>query len=263
MGESAGRRAAEVAAVRTALEMGYRLVDTAEMYGEGGAEEIVGEALAAALRAGSVARDDLFIVSKVYPQNASVRGTVAACERSLKRLGLEHLDGYLLHWPGSVPLAETVDAFELLRARGRIRHWGVSNFDRADIDALMRVPGGERCAINQIYYSLSTRGPAFDLVPRLQSQSIVTMAYSPIDQGVLARNAALAALARRRGATAAQVALAWLIAQQGVMAIPKAVSEAHLRENFAAQTIALDEAEHTELDKAFPPPRRKTPLAMI
>jgi len=263
MGESTARRKREVAAVRTALEIGWRVIDTAEMYGEGGAEEVVGEALAAALREGSVARDDLFVVSKVYPHNASARGSVAACERSLKRLGLDHLDGYLLHWPGSVPLAETVDAFERLRARGRIRHWGVSNFDRAGMDALMRVPGGERCATNQIYYSLSTRGPAFDLVPWLQSQSIVTMAYSPIDQGALARNATLAALARRRGATAAQIALAWLIAQSGVMAIPKAASEAHLRENFAAQAIALDEAERAELDKAFPPPRRKTPLAMI
>ena len=263
MGESTARRKREVAAVRAALEIGWRVIDTAEMYGEGGAEEVVGEALAAALREGSVARDDLFVVSKVYPHNASARGTVAACERSLKRLGLDHLDGYLLHWPRRVPLAETVDAFERLGARGRIRHWGVSNFDRADMDALMRVPGGERCATNQIYYSLSTRGPAFDLVPWLQSQSIVTMAYSPIDQGALARNATLAALARRRGATAAQIALAWLIAQPGVMAIPKAASEAHLRENFAAQAIALDEAERTELDKAFPPPRRKTPLAMI
>ncbi len=263
MGESAPRKKREVAAVRAALEIGWRVIDTAEMYGEGGAEKVVGEAVAAALRAGVVARDDLFIVSKVYPHNASARGTVAACERSLKRLGLDHLDCYLLHWRGSVPLAETVDAFEALRARGRIRHWGVSNFDRADMDELMRVPGGERCATDQIYYSLSMRAPAFDLVPWLQSRSIVTMAYSPIDQGALARNATLAAIARRRGATAAQIALAWLVAQPGVMAIPKAASEAHLRENFAAQTIELEAAERAELDKAFPPPRRKTPLAMI
>ena len=263
MGESAAARKREVGAVRAALDMGWRVVDTAEMYGEGGAEKVAGEAIGAALRVGSLARDDLFVVSKVYPQNASAKGAAAACERSLKRLGLDHLDCYLLHWRGSVPLAETVDAFEGLRARGRIRHWGVSNFDRSDMDELLREPGGERCATNQIYYSLSSRGPAFDLVPWLQDRGIVTMAYSPIDQGALASSVKLAALARRRGATAAQIALAWLTAQPGVMAIPKATSEAHLRENFAAQSIVVDDAERAELDQAFPPPKRKTPLAML
>jgi diketogulonate reductase-like aldo/keto reductase len=263
MGESPARRKREVAAVRAAIDMGWRVIDTAEMYGEGGAEEIVGEAVVAALRVGAVARDELFVVSKVYPQNASARGTVAACERSLSRLGLDSLDCYLLHWRGSVALAETVAAFEGLRARGRIRQWGVSNFDVADMEELVRVPGGERCATNQIYYSLTARGPGFDLVPWLQARAIATMAYSPIDQGALARNAALAAIAERRGVSAATLALAWLAAQRDVMAIPKAVSEAHLRENFAARDMVLDGAEQAALDRAFPRPGRKTPLTML
>ena len=263
MGESAARRKREVAAVRAALDMGWRVIDTAEMYGDGGAEEVVGEAIRGALGAGSLGRDELFVVSKVYPHNASARGTVAACERSLRRLGLDHLDCYLLHWRGSVPLAETVAAFEGLRDRGRIRRWGVSNFDVADLDELWRVPGGDRCATNQIYYSLSARGPGFALVPWLQARDLVTMAYSPIDQGALARNAALGTIARRRRVTAAQLALAWLVAQRGVMAIPKAASEAHLRENLQALEIVLDDAELAALDRAFPPPAGKTPLAMI
>jgi len=263
MGESAARRKREVAAVRAAIDIGWRVIDTAEMYGEGGAEKVVGEAVAAALRGGAVSRDELFVVSKVYPQNASARGTVAACERSLSRLRLEHLDCYLLHWRGSVALAETVEAFEGLRERGRIREWGVSNFDVADMEELIRVPGGDRCATNQIYYSLTVRGPGFDLVPWLQARDIATMAYSPIDQGALARNGALATIAERRGVSAAQLALAWLVAQRDVMAIPKAASEAHLRENLAARDIVLDGAEQAALDRAFPPPTRKTPLSMV
>lgn len=261
MGESAARRKAEVAAVRAALDMGWRVIDSAEMYGDGGAEEVIGAAVAAALRSGTLSRADLFIVSKVYPQNASARGTAAACERSLARLGLDCLDGYLLHWRGNIALQETIDAFEDLRARGRIRHWGVSNFDRDDMAELRRARGGEACATNQIYYSLGARGPGFDLVPWQQANGIATMAYSPIDQGSLARNPRLAELARQRGATPAQLALAWLISQPGVMAIPKATSEFHLRENLAAQAITLSAADHAELDAAFPPPQRKTPLA--
>ena len=263
MGEVAARRKREVAAVRAAIEMGWRVIDTAEMYGEGGAEAVVGEALAAALHSGAVARDELFVVSKVYPHNAGARAAVAACERSLQRLGLEHLDCYLLHWRGSVPLAETVAAFERLRERGRIRSWGVSNFDVADMVELFALPGGERCATNQVYYSLTARGPGFDLVPWLQQRGVATMAYSPIDQGALAANKALAAIAERRGFSAAQLALAWLTAQRGVMAIPKATSEAHLRENLAAAAVVLDDAERAAIDRAFPPPRRKTPLTMI
>ena len=263
MGEQAARRQREISAVRSALDLGWRVIDTAEMYGEGGAEEVVGAAIAAALRNGSLARDELFVVSKVYPHNASGPGTLAACERSLARLGLDHLDAYLLHWRGSAALQETVDALEALRSRGRIRHWGVSNFDLADMTELMRVRGGDRCATNQIWYSLGTRGPAFDLVPWLQRHGIATMAYSPIDQGELVRNGALGKLASKLGATPAQLALAWLTSQPGVMAIPKAASEAHLRENLASLALTLDAAALAELDAAFPPPRRKVALAMV
>jgi diketogulonate reductase-like aldo/keto reductase len=263
MGESVAQRKREVGALRAAIDIGWRVIDTAEMYGDGGAEEVVGEAIAGALRAGAVEREQLFVVSKVTPYNASAAGVVAACERSLSRLRLDQLDGYLLHWRGAVPLAETVDAFEGLRARGRIRHWGVSNFDVADLDELRRVPGGDRCATNQVHYSLGARGAGFDLVPWLGIRGIATMAYSPIDQGALARNAALAAIAKRRGVTAVQLALAWLIGQRGVMAIPKATSEVHQRENFAAGALALDADEMAALDRAFPPPKKKTPLSML
>jgi diketogulonate reductase-like aldo/keto reductase len=263
MGESARKRQTEIAAVRLALEMGYRVIDTAEMYGDGGAEEIVGIAVAEALRAGGLRREDLFIVSKVYPHNASAAGVQKACDRSLSRLRLEHLDAYLLHWRGSVPLAETVGAFESLRERGRIRHWGVSNFDIDDMRELVGLEGGDRCATNQIYYSLSARGPAFELVPWQQARGIVTMAYSPVDQGSLAKNAGLAQLARERSVTAAQLALAWLVAQDGVMAIPKAVTEPHLRENLASGSLALTAKDAAALDSMFPPPRGRTPLAML
>ncbi|MEP7302722.1 MAG: aldo/keto reductase [Caldimonas sp.] len=262
MGESGARRRGEVAAVRAAIEMGYRVVDTAEMYGEGGAEQVVGSALAECLRAGTVDRDELFIVSKVYPHNASAAGTVAACERSRKRLGLDRIDGYLLHWRGTVPLAETVAAFEALRARGAIRHWGVSNFDLDDMEELLAVDGGRHCATNQIYYSLSARGPAFALLPWHSARGIVTMAYSPIDQGALSRNAALRAIAERRSVTPAQVALAWLAGQPGVMPIPKSADPGRLKENLDSTALSLLPEDLAELDRAFAPPRRKTPLTM-
>ncbi len=262
MGESAARRGAEVAAVRAAIEMGFRVIDTAEMYGEGGAEEVVGSAVAQSLRAGAVRRDELFIVSKVYPHNASAAGTVAACERSRQRLGLDHIDCYLLHWRGDVPLDETITAFEQLRAAGRIRHWGVSNFDLDDLEEMLAIDGGERCTTNQIYYALSTRGPAFALLPWQAARGIVTMAYSPIDQGALARNAALRAIAARRSLTPAQLALAWLSAQPGVMAIPKSSDVARLKENLDSRDVEISPEDLAALDRAFPPPKRKTPLTM-
>ncbi|MGZ5157175.1 MAG: aldo/keto reductase [Caldimonas sp.] len=262
MGESAATRRAEVAAVRAAIEMGYRVIDTAEMYGEGGAEEVVGRAVGESLRAGSVGREELFVVSKVYPHNASAAGTLAACERSQKRLGLDSIDCYLLHWRGSVPLAETVAAFEELRARGRIRHWGISNFDLEDMAELLAVEGGTRCAANQVYYSLTERGPAFALLPWQGERGIVTMAYSPIDQGELLRHSALRAVAARLSATPAQVALAWLVAQPGVMALPKSADLARLEENLASLSITLAGADLAALDRIFPAPRHKTPLAM-
>ena len=262
MGESSAARRAEVEAVRAAIDMGYRVIDSAEMYGEGGAEEVVGSAVAESLRAGTVKRDELFIVSKVYPHNATAAGTVAACERSRKRLGLDRIDCYLLHWRGSVPLAETVGAFEDLRARGSIRHWGVSNFDLDDMEELVAVEGGEHCTTNQIYYSLMTRGPAFALLPWQATRGIVTMAYSPIDQGALSRNAALRALASRRAITPAQLALAWLTAQAGVMAIPKSADLVRLKENFDALSVDLSREDLAALDRAFPSARHKTPLTM-
>ena len=258
MGESARARRAEVEAVRVALEIGYRLIDTAEMYGEGGAEEVVGEALAA----GPVRRDAVFLVSKVYPHNASRKGTVAACERSLARLRTDRIDLYLLHWRGPVPLAETVAAFEHLREAGRIRHWGVSNFDVDDLRELWRLDDGERCVANQVYYSAGQRGIEFDLLPWQRQRRLPLMAYCPIDQGALAGNRALQGIARTKGVTAAQVALAWVLRQPDAIAIPKAVQAAHLRENLAAASIELSAAELARIDAAFPPPTRKRRLAM-
>ena len=260
MGESRARRSAEVAAVRHAIEIGYRLIDTAEMYGEGGAEEVVGQALAEALRAGDVTRDALFVVSKVYPHNASKKGTVAACERSLKRLGLDRIDLYLLHWRGQHPLADTAAAMHALRDAGRIVHWGVSNFDVDDMDELMGVaPDG---AVNQVYFSLGQRGAGHSLLPWLREHRMPLMAYSPIDQGTLARHEALADIGTPLGWTAAQLALAWVLAQAGVAAIPKAVKAEHLRDNWAAGSAALDAETLRRLDALFPPPARKPSLAM-
>ncbi|MBB3177546.1 aldo/keto reductase [Variovorax sp. Sphag1AA] len=261
MGESAGRRASEVAAVRAAIDMGYRLIDTAEMYGEGGAEEVVGQAVAEALRAGDVKREELFIVSKVYPHNASRRGTPAACSRSLSRLGLDHIDLYLLHWRGEHPLAETCDAMRALVDTGRIRHWGVSNFDVDDMEELEATDGG--CAANQIYFSVGERGAEFSLLPWQRERGMPLMAYSPIDQGALAADVALGKLAQQLGVTTAQLALAWVISRPGVVAIPKAVRENHLRENIAAADLVLSAETLAEIDRLHPPPRRKRPLAMI
>jgi diketogulonate reductase-like aldo/keto reductase len=262
MGEAAGPRRAEVAAVRLAIEMGYRLIDTAEMYGDGGAEEVVGAAVGEALRAGEVTRDELVIVSKVLPSNASRRSTVQACDHSRRRLGLDRIDLYLLHWQGSHPLRDTLAAFEELQAAGAIAHWGVSNFDLASMKRLLAMPGGQRCAANQVYYSLGERGIDFDLKPWQAERGLPLMAYSPIDQGAIARNARLAALARPLGVTAAQLALAWTLRDGGVIAIPKAVREAHLRDNLAAGSLRLDASTLAELDALFPPPRSASPLAM-
>ncbi len=262
MGESASTRADEITAIRLAVEIGYRVFDTAEMYGEGGAEEVLGQALAEAMRAGDATREELFVVSKVYPHNASRVGAVAACERSLKRLKLDHIDLYLLHWPGPHPLGETVAGFAALQSASAIRHWGVSNFDTDDMVELSGVKGAEACAVNQVYYSLSERGPEFDLLPWQHARGIPLMAYCPIDQGQLAHDAALRRIGEQHGVTASQVALAWAASQPGVVAIPKAVREAHLRENIAAASLSLSADAWAELDRVFPPPRRKRPLAM-
>jgi len=262
MGEAASRRGAEVRALRQAFELGYRLIDTAEMYGEGGAEELVGEALAGAVAEGLLAREEVIVVSKVYPHNASRDGVVAACERSLRRLAIDRLDLYLLHWRGGVPLAETVAGFEALQRRGLIRRWGVSNFDRDDLHELDGVPGGRACSANQVYFSLSERGVEFDLLPWQRSRQMPLMAYSPIDQGALADHPSLRAVAERHATTPAQVALAWVLQHDNVIAIPKAAQALHLRHNLAAARIALDAADRAALDRVFPPPKRKLPLAM-
>ncbi|WP_295987202.1 aldo/keto reductase [uncultured Variovorax sp.] len=264
MGEDAKRRSDEVKAVREAIALGYRLIDTAEMYGEGGAETVLGQAIGEALRANDVRREELFIVSKVYPHNASRRGTRDACERSLKRLGLDKIDLYLLHWRGSHPLRETVASMHSLVEDGRIARWGVSNFDVEDMEELEQATGdGPACAANQVYLSLGERGPEFSLLPWQRERGMPLMAYSPIDQGALAEDDGLADLAARLGVTAAQLALAAVISRPGVAAIPKAVRSAHLKENLAAAGLKLDAQTLAELDRLHPPPRRKTPLAMI
>ena len=259
-GESRSARAAEIASVRTALDLGYRLIDTAEMYGEGGAEEVVGAALDDAIRAGDVRRDEVVVVSKVYPHNASRAGTRAACDRSRQRLGLDHIDVYLLHWRGQYPLVETVDAMQALAAAGYIRRWGVSNFDVADMEELAAI--SQDCALNQVWYSLGERDPEFALQPWLRAHGLPVMAYSPIDQGRAASDPVLDEIAASRGLTAVQVALAALLAQPGVTAIPKATGATHLRENLAAADIVLSDAERQAIDRQFPPPVRKAPLAM-
>ncbi len=246
----------EIATLRLALDLGLTLVDTAEMYGEGAAESLVGEALAGR-------RDEAFLVTKVYPHNASREGVPAACERSLKRLRTDRIDLYLLHWPGSVPLAETIEAFERLRAEGKIRHWGVSNFDADEMAELWASPGGEACATDQILYNLSRRGPEWDLLPALAGRGVPAMAYSPLEQARLLGNRKLAGFAERHGMTPAQAALAWLLAREDTIAIPKTSSRARLRENAAAREIRLSDAQLAELDEAFPAPIGPSALAIL
>ncbi|ESY93709.1 MULTISPECIES: aldo/keto reductase [unclassified Mesorhizobium] len=256
MGEDARRRAGEVNALKLGLDLGMTLIDTAEMYASGGAEEVVAEAIAGR-------REELFLVSKVLPSNASRAGVPAACEKSLKRLRTDRIDLYLLHWPGSVPLAETVEAFEALKKAGKIRHWGVSNFDTDEMEELTGLGAGGNVQTNQVLYNLSRRGPEFDLVPWSRERGIPLMAYSPVEQGALARNSRLDAIAARHNATSAQIALAWLMHQDGVIAIPKASSQEHVRQNFAALDIKLTSGDLADLDRAFPPPTGKRGLEMI
>ncbi|MGD9801842.1 MAG: aldo/keto reductase [Hyphomicrobiaceae bacterium] len=256
MGERRGDRAAEAKAVAAALDLGITLIDTAEMYGEGGAEEVIAEATRGR-------RDGLFIVSKVYPHNASRAGTIAACERSLKRLDTDRIDLYLLHWRGSHPLAETVAAFEKLKADGKIRHWGVSNFDVDDMEELREVPRGGNCASNQVLYHLGSRGIDFDLVADCKAHGEMIMAYSPLGQGSILRNPALGTVARKRGVSPAAVAIAWTMRHPHVVSIPKAANLSHVSENVAAANLTLDTDDLAALDKAFPPPRGKRSLGML
>lgn len=262
MGETRRARTVETAAVKMAIEIGYRLIDTAEMYGDGGAEEVVGAAVRATIEAGKIRREELTVISKVLPSNASRDGVLRACERSLKRLGLDTIDLYLLHWRGSIPLKDTVAAFEELRQEGRIRHWGVSNFDTADMQQLWSLAAGRACVANQVYYSASERNFEFDLLPWHRENGVVTMAYSPIDQGALARDSTFAAIGRRHGVSAATAALAWVLRHPDVIAIPKAVNELHLRENYSAAQLELTADDLAQVDARFPPPTRKRRLAM-
>jgi diketogulonate reductase-like aldo/keto reductase len=260
MGEDPSARAGEVAALRLGLDLGMALIDTAEMYGEGGAEEVVGEAIAGR-------RDEVFLVSKVYPHNADRHGVQAACERSLRRMKLERIDLYLLHWRGNVPLAETLEAFVRLREQGKVRDFGVSNFDLDDMLEAAALPGGELVATDQVLYNLAQRGIEWELLPWCRERRIPLMAYSPLEsspdsQAGLLGNPQLAAVARRHGATPAQVALAWLLRQDGVVVIPKAVKPQHVRENRAALDLALTAEDLAQLDAGFPAPGRRRPLAM-
>ncbi|MDQ7969324.1 MAG: aldo/keto reductase [Oxalicibacterium faecigallinarum] len=256
MGDHPSRRAAEIATLREGLDLGMTLIDTAEMYGDGLSEELVGEAIKGR-------RDEVFLVSKVLPSNASRNGTIAACERSLRRLGTDCIDLYLLHWRGRTPFAETIAAFEQLQDAGKIKRWGVSNMDVRDMQELARAPGGEAMATNQVLYNLTRRGIEFDLLPQAQQRGLPLMAYSPIEQGRLAHYPEVQEIADRHYATPAQVALAWVLRQQGVIAIPKASSVEHVRENHAALKLELTAEDLEELDAAFPPPDGPEPLEMI
>jgi diketogulonate reductase-like aldo/keto reductase len=255
IGERRDRRADEIAALRAGVDLGMTLIDTAEMYGDGAAETLIGEALAGV-------RDEVFLVSKAYPQNASRDRLPAACEASLKRLGTDRIDLYLLHWRGGVPLGETVEAMDVLRAAGKIRHWGVSNLDTADMEELVDAGGGA-CATDQILYNLTRRGPEIDLLPWLSDRGMPTMAYSPVEQGRLLGHAVLGQIAKRIGVSAAQMALAWTLRRDDVIAIPKAGSIDHVRDNRAAADLVLSDHDLAALDEAFPAPTKKRALEML
>jgi diketogulonate reductase-like aldo/keto reductase len=246
----------EIAALRLGIDLGMTLIDTAEMYADGASEELVGEAIAGR-------RDEVFLVSKVVPGHATRTGTKTACERSLQRLGTDRLDLYLLHWPGSVPLEETLDAFEALVHAGKIRYWGVSNFDAAGMEELASLPGGDAVATDQVLYNLTRRGIEYALMPWCRERGIPVMAYSPIEQGRILDDSNLRRVAERHGATPAQVALAWVIRQDGVLAIPKAGDQAHVRENHGALEVRLTKQDLAELDRAFPPPSGPQALEML
>jgi diketogulonate reductase-like aldo/keto reductase len=256
MGESAAKRADEVKALAHGLSLGVTLIDTAEMYGDGEAETIVADAV-------GTKRDEVFIVSKVLPSNSSKRGTIAACERSLKRLRTDRIDLYLLHWRGSPSLRETIEAFDALKDSGKILDWGVSNFDIGEMEELAETSGGDGCATNQVLYNLTRRGIEYDLMPWCRGRKMPIMAYSPIEQGRMLGHAALRDVAGRHKATPAQVALAWLLRQDGVIVIPKATALPHVEEDIAAVDLRLTADDLATLDRALPPPKKATSLDML
>ncbi|WP_042119277.1 aldo/keto reductase [Rhizobium etli] len=256
MGEDAGHAKMEIESLKTGIDLGMTLIDTAEMYGDGGAEEIVGQAIRGR-------RDEIFLVSKVYPWNASLKGTVEACERSLDRLGTDRIDLYLLHWRGNYQLAETVAAFETLKASGKIGAWGVSNFDTDDMQELLRVPDGANVAANQVLYNLSRRGIEYDLLPWCQNRGIPVIAYSPIEQGHILHHPELIRIAKAYQATPAQLALAFLLERDGVIVIPKTSNAERVAENRDCVSLDITDEDWQALDAAFPPPVRKKPLEML
>lgn len=256
IGEIRTRRAEEIATLRAGLDLGLKLIDTAEMYGDGASEELIGEAIAGR-------RGEAFLVSKVYPHNASRAGAVAACERSLARLKTDYLDLYLLHWRGRFPLVETIEAFERLRGAGKIRHWGVSNFDLADMAELIAATGGQGVATNQVLYNLARRGIEWDLLPWAQARGLPVMAYSPIEQAELLAKRELAELAFAHAWTPAQLAIAWVLDRDGVIAIPKTSNRAHLQENAGALDVTLSPEIRRALDTIFPAPRGPSTLEML
>ena len=256
MGEQRTRKAAEVKALQLGLDLGLSLIDTAEMYGEGGAEEVVAEAIAGR-------RDSVYVVSKVYPHNASATGAIAACERSLRRLKTDTLDLYLLHWRGNIPFDETIGAFEKLKRDGKIRAWGVSNLDDDDMAELLEGAPQDACLTDQVLYHLGERGIEWSLLPASQQQGIAIMAYSPLGQGELLGNAALRKVAAKHEVSPATAALAWVLRQKLVIAIPKASDLDHVRANATAANLVLDDQDLADLDKAFQPPKGPSRLAML
>lgn len=261
MGENPAQRADEVAALQAGLEGGLQLIDTAEMYADGGAEEVVGQALLGR-------RDRALLVSKVYPWNAGEVDAIAACERSLRRLQTDYLDLYLLHWRGNIPLEETLRAMERLQQQGKIRHWGVSNFDTDDMAELWDEEKGEACATNQVLYHLASRGIEFDLLPACQQRGVPVMAYCPLAQAGRLRDSLftdsqLTQIAQQKGISVAQLLLAWVIRQPGVIAIPKASSVAHVQENAAALEVKLTDEDLQLIDRAWPAPQHKLPLDIV
>jgi diketogulonate reductase-like aldo/keto reductase len=262
MGAARATQAQEIAAVTHALAIGYRLLDTAEMYGDGGAERIIGRALKSF---GPSGRDELFIVSKVLPDHASRQGTVRACEASIARMGCDYLDLYLLHWRGAQPFRETLRGLDDLRQRGLIRQFGVSNFDVNELaqwlEAEQALALGATTQCNQLYYCLEARAIEFALLPWQRQRGIQTMAYSPLGQGALATHPLLERIGRERGLSAAQIALAWVLREADVVAIPKSVQPLRIEQNLQAAQLQLSAAELAQIDQAFPAPRSKQPLA--
>ncbi|MDJ0688812.1 MAG: aldo/keto reductase [Xenococcaceae cyanobacterium MO_188.B32] len=255
MGEKASQKQAEIDALKLGIELGMSLIDTAEMYGEGGAEKIVAEAI-------SNCRNEIFLVSKFYPYNASYQGVIAACERSLSRLKTDYLDLYLLHWREAIPLSETLEALQHLKQTRKILDYGVSNFDTDDMEEALSLPGGKEIATNQVLYNLKHRGIEWDLLPWCQERSIPIMAYSPLEQRAFVDDSSLKAIATKHNATSTQIALSWLLHQDNVISIPKATNPQHIKENRAALYIKLTEEDIKQIERAFKPPSRKMSLAM-